>query len=323
MEPEISIIIPVYNGATFLHDCLESVFRQQADESWFEVIVVDDGSTDLSSTIVNEWQLSHGNLRLVQQENQGVSVARNTGLHLANGNFICFLDVDDLFFAGGFEALAKQDVDNIDVVMMDSYIQTGDNMNNRYVFPSEFDEKVLRGIEVARIYDKASVAGVLFDRIFISKHGICFAPGLANGEDLLFLAQAFLYADQVVHFSIPFYQVVRTSHSESQQWEFQRLMNNLQISVDFLNNIKKNELLDKEQRDLLAVTAYRVFSFGIWFFLRTKCYSRFPEVKSLIKDSDFWPVQQHRSGDKGFKIKVFNFSLSLFSLLVFIKNKKQ
>ncbi len=88
--PLVSVIIPNFNYAKYLRQSIESVLNQTYEN--IELIVVDDGSTDDSVEILRNYS---GCLRLIEQKNSGVSVARNTGLEFANGDYICFLDSDD------------------------------------------------------------------------------------------------------------------------------------------------------------------------------------------------------------------------------------
>src|SRR6476660_1471039 len=90
-KPLVSVIIPVYNGTCYLRAALESVFAQTYRP--FEVIVVDDGSLDDSGVIAQ----SFDDVRYIHQENQGVAAARNNGIEVARGEFLAFLDQDDLW----------------------------------------------------------------------------------------------------------------------------------------------------------------------------------------------------------------------------------
>lgn len=95
MEPKVSIILPVYNTAEYLPQCLDSILGQTLAE--FELICVDDGSTDASPDILSEYSKRDGRISVYRQENQGAGVARNLGLSHARGKYLSFLDADDFF----------------------------------------------------------------------------------------------------------------------------------------------------------------------------------------------------------------------------------
>ncbi|RRJ84577.1 glycosyltransferase [Aestuariirhabdus litorea] len=101
-SPRISVIVPVYNGARTLARALESIFEQSFPAC--EVIVVDDGSTDDSVAVARSCS---GNIQLIQQENQGVSAARNRGVEQARGEWVAFLDADDWFYPDRLKAHAS------------------------------------------------------------------------------------------------------------------------------------------------------------------------------------------------------------------------
>jgi len=91
-SPLVSVIIPTYNSARFLHQALQSALEQTYQKR--EIIVVDDGSTDETKMTLGRF---NGTIRYLQQEHQGAAAARNTGIQAANGDFICFLDADDIW----------------------------------------------------------------------------------------------------------------------------------------------------------------------------------------------------------------------------------
>ena len=108
-QPRVSVIVPVYNGATHIVATVESVLAQTYTD--FELIVVDDGSTDGTAELLQSYR---GQLRLIQQANQGVSAARNRGLQLALGEFVLFLDGDDLLYPDKLEQqVACLEVDHL------------------------------------------------------------------------------------------------------------------------------------------------------------------------------------------------------------------
>jgi len=96
-KPKVSIVIPVYNGSKYLRQTVDSVLAQDFDE--FEVLIVNDGSTDDTAKIALELKEKDSRIELFQKENSGVSATRNFGLERARGEFVVFLDADDLLGA--------------------------------------------------------------------------------------------------------------------------------------------------------------------------------------------------------------------------------
>lgn len=98
---KISVIIPVYNAEIFLSKCIESVLFQSY-QNW-ELILINDGSTDNSSQICDFYVLKDNRIKVIHKQNQGVSAARNSGLDVAVGEYICFIDSDDVIDLRLFE----------------------------------------------------------------------------------------------------------------------------------------------------------------------------------------------------------------------------
>ena len=93
IEGLVSIIVPVYNKKTYIETCLKNIARQSYTK--FEVIIVDDGSTDGSSTLCDRYAKEYNWLKVIHTSNHGVSAARNTGMEISKGEWISFVDVDD------------------------------------------------------------------------------------------------------------------------------------------------------------------------------------------------------------------------------------
>ena len=93
IPPIITIIVPVYNTATHLRTCIDSIVSQTVPD--WELILINDGSTDASGSICDEYATKDSRIAVVHQQNSGVSNARNKGIELAKGNFITFIDSDD------------------------------------------------------------------------------------------------------------------------------------------------------------------------------------------------------------------------------------
>ena len=112
-KPLFSIIVPVYNTEKYLKKCLESIVNQTFDD--YEVIIVNDGSTDGSEKILEQYKQNE-KIKIVKEKNQGLSVARNTGVDKSSGNYLLFIDSDDYIELNLLEELYKNIVDEPDIV---------------------------------------------------------------------------------------------------------------------------------------------------------------------------------------------------------------
>lgn len=112
---KLSIIVPVYNVEAYLGKCLDSLIGNNLSQEDYEIILVNDGSTDSSGAIAEQYASRNSNIQLINQKNQGLGGARNTGIKLADGNYIMFVDSDDYVEKNSFAALLKcaedQDLD--------------------------------------------------------------------------------------------------------------------------------------------------------------------------------------------------------------------
>lgn len=117
-EKMISIIIPVYNTEKFLEKCIKSIINQ--DYKNLDIILVDDGSTDTSPTICDEWKKKDSRIQVIHTKNQGVSEARNSGLKIAKGDYISFIDSDDMINKKFYSSMSKIiNEKQVDIVMCD------------------------------------------------------------------------------------------------------------------------------------------------------------------------------------------------------------
>lgn len=129
IDPEISVIVPVYNAQNFLEDCIDSVLAQTYQN--FELILVDDGSTDRSSEICDRYAEKDIRVQVIHQVNQGQATARNRALMRARGNWVCFVDSDDLIHPQMLELLYNAVYQSSLNMSMCGYVESD-------VIPSDF-----------------------------------------------------------------------------------------------------------------------------------------------------------------------------------------
>lgn len=207
----ISVIVPVYNTSPFLKECLYSLEMQTLDA--IEVIMINDGSTDDSGTILKEFADKDSRFKYIEQHNQGLSVARNTGLKHCRGTYIAFLDSDDWLGREALEVLYKMaSTENADIAAGNTLIanpdgrfsswdeenkglfKTGDVMPGAVYFTSVMSE----GRYVPM------VCSYLYQRAFLEQHHFRFEPRLIH-EDELWTPQVLLTAQRIVVSNLYFY----------------------------------------------------------------------------------------------------------------------
>ncbi len=197
----ISVIIPVYNVEEYLRECVDSVLKQTYQN--FEIILVDDGSTDSSGKICDEYVKKDDRITVIHRKNGGLSVARNTGLSESNGNYVYFLDSDDYVSENALETLLKiAEKDNSDIVFFDavSFADTDDfTVKQNYTRKSRYKTNSGLSIFAQMTENKEfhSAVPLLFIRKeFLSESKVRFVPDILY-EDMVFTYQLFCKASTV------------------------------------------------------------------------------------------------------------------------------
>ncbi len=191
---KISVIIPIYNSEKQLPACLESMAGQTAFSS-IQLVLVDDGSTDFSGKICDEFALSHENTQVIHKANSGVSSARNAGLEIAEGEYIGFVDADDTVAPNYFEKLLSA-MENSGADMTfgsHTLIWNGEKRENKawYAGAAVLSARDITDYAERMLTDGSqnSVWTKLMRREIIEKNGIRFSEQLKIGEDKLFVLE--------------------------------------------------------------------------------------------------------------------------------------
>jgi glycosyltransferase involved in cell wall biosynthesis len=202
--PKVSIVVPAFNVAPFLHECLDSILAQT--EGDFEVVCIDDGSTDGTPQILAEYALRDGRLGWVSQDNRGLSESRNRGIDLSSGKYLLFCDADDRLKPDAVRSLVeKAERDRLDVLFYgaetvfddDELAKTKAHWKNRFVYSRDFSaprsgRALFLALERCGEY-RVPVPFQLLRRKHLEDHGIRFFPRILH-EDDLFTFQSLLSA---------------------------------------------------------------------------------------------------------------------------------
>lgn len=232
MSQLVSIIIPVYNAEHTLCKCLDSILEQ--DFNNYEIILVNDGSKDSSLDICNEYGSKHHNISVINQNNAGVSSARNAGLDVAKGDWITFIDSDDYIENGFFNCL---DTYNEDLIILNSknLSLTGDmsdslfskknkqlhNKNSITQFLSTYIDSSLYRAPWAKFYKKELIKDIRFD------------TNMKIGEDSHFVFRYLCNIKTMSYLGSNAHYVLRLSEQESNV----KYSSSIDYSIDSLRKL--------------------------------------------------------------------------------------
>lgn len=209
-EPLISVIIAVYNPGKYLRACLDSIVNQTYRN--LEIILVDDGSTDDSLRICQEYAERDNRVIVHHKENSGVSATRNQGIRLAHGDYFSFIDSDDILEIDAFEYLINLIKEhNVDAVNYEHYITFPQNETVHKLAPDNYGLFDKRGAMKQLVYNVAFAWNKLFSKKIIEN--VWFDEEICRGEDGLFARQAFDKAESVWFDSRPLYHYIQSEES--------------------------------------------------------------------------------------------------------------
>lgn len=281
----LSIILPVYKVEDYIRACLESIFRQGLSDSDFEVIIVNDGTPDNSIDVINDIINQHDNIQVVNQKNQGVSCARNAGLAKAQGEYVYFVDPDDLLLDNSLSVLLpKLMLTKVDVLMA-RFVKFSDGediVDYSHMSIGTGYEKLKTGID-AFVEDlspyECYIWRMLFRRTFLIAKEIEFKP--FRYEDTLFCQECLLKAKNcmIVDNLIYAYRLRKDSFTSSMNIKGIRDLNS---SMAAISQLRKIEGLPKAACERLMDNLFASFSLGLWCVAHNK--SLYAEKDAIIRD---------------------------------------
>ena len=286
-HPILSIIIPLYNCEKYIKQCLDTIFRQEMNESDFEVIVIDDGSKDSGYSLASEYAKRQQNILVIKQENQGVACARNNALEKATGDYVTFVDADDMLVSGSLSTLIKIAVENkADIVkaahkevpedaVCEDFSSSHDNCSIQVMTGEEAIVNVTRMKE-------GYCWGYLISRKLITDNRLSFPPKVAFMEDWAFITQAILKSRTFVNADVLLYLYRRNSSSCMANVTTEKMLLGCK-AIDIVANLAKDTsgVVKKKLSDNVCVNINIV----LWFTIHYRSiYNRKKEIiKALLQ----------------------------------------
>ena len=255
----ISLIVPVYNVEKYLTQCLESIVRQSV--SFDEVIIINDGSTDQSQSICEKYISQYNYFKLINQENRGLSSARNIGLDCASGEYVMFLDSDDYLRYDAVKILKeKLQKTSGDAIFFDAEIFFDKNVleNNKNIYDRSLaglDGKIMSGEEYfSRCYPKnyiVSVCMAVYRIQLIQKEKISFPEGIYY-EDNYFSFVFLEHAEKVAHISEKlYYRRYRINSITTSDYSERKFSDHIQIGLLIWDEVlKRSSTLTRKKEEI-------------------------------------------------------------------------
>lgn len=265
--PLLSIVLPVYNVAPFLAQCLDSLINGPADE----IIVVDDGSSDECPQILQRYAERDARISIIRQENAGLSAARNTGMAAAHGKYLAFVDSDDFVEADMHARLLEMaERDRLDIALTNGYFHFAGTRPDIPIYQDGPPEAVASGREWLREMLKQRkllhmVWLHLYRREFLTTHGFTFEPGLIH-EDVIWTTRALLAAARVRYDPTPGYRYrIRDRHFTPEQ-NTHRLAAIIKSSVRNAEELSAMASAESADREMMQLLRWQLVDGGLSVF---------------------------------------------------------
>lgn len=257
-DDKISVVVPIYNAENFLYECIESILSQENVN--LELILVDDGSCDNSKNICLNFQYIDQRVRYFYKENSGVSDTRNYGLQNAYGNYVIFVDADDMLMPNALFTLLNYVLKyNLDFVRGECVKCDLLGKSIKYSIPdirSRNQGRVLTNKDfLMNIFAGDFYSFLfLFRKEFLFKNGLKYPVGVTFCEDMLFLLSASLFAKRTMYVSDRIYRYRLNINSVSHKPSLKNLL-------DYIDSIKKAScIIDKFNETDISLYFHRFFS---------------------------------------------------------------
>ena len=251
---KLSIIIPVYNTEAYLERCLNSVFTQNLPISEYEVVVINDGSTDCSLQILREFEKKYDNLILLNQENKGEAATRNRAIETARGDYIAFVDSDDAIFENSLLDIMKYiDMYDLDLLYLNIHLY-----DEKCDFIKETDAVGTVGvIQDGLLHQRRTFPATIYRRTLIQN--IKYPQGIIIGPDTVFNVKAHFFGKKISYWNLPYYKYTQRPSSLSKQGRSDKAYEGFVNALSEINQFEKENSSKKVVEKKYFNEIYSIF----------------------------------------------------------------
>lgn len=282
----LSIILPVYNVEKYIPNCLESLIDNLYDN--YEIIIINDGTQDKSIEKCREYRKHYNNIKIVEQNNQGLSAARNTGLDNATGEYVTFIDSDDWVDRNYLDIIFSVIKEKPDIVVFGYY---NDNMNTQniieYNLPENYYADYAVGKAVLCLDKKGYYLNFAWNKVYRNSliRNIRFISGLSYCEDIVFNSKIFQYASSVALSSKKYYHYRSTQDSLTNNRFYNNYYYLAELAINAREELYRNLEILESGKELLAYKTMEYKLGELTNLYREKSNHTFSTRKMVIIDS--------------------------------------
>ncbi len=268
MQPKVSIVVPVYNVEKYLCECLDSLVAQTYKNT--EIIIVDDGSKDGSPTICDKYEKEYENIKVIHKQNEGLGLARNTGLEHVTGDYVSFMDSDDYADTNMVANLMKALIDSNADTVIGGFKKIDDNKN--ILFTEKYENQIFENEDVYQKFFlhvlgsipkkhdsfRMSVWNAIYSVKVIKENNIIFpSERVMISEDLIFDEDYYRVAEKVMIIDDTSYNYRCNVESLSVKYR----ENKFSLINDLYNEMNKriqNKFVHQHEADTRLKTMYLI-----------------------------------------------------------------
>lgn len=320
-SPLISIIVPVFNDEEYLDTCLKSIIDQTYSN--IEIILVNDGSTDNSLSILNKFSSLDRRIIVINKKNSGVSDSRNIGLRKANGKYVCFADADDILSSNYIKYLYSLiKTSNAEIALT---TQMFGNFDNKQVKNEEIRSYtgLTAAIQILSYNLPIGVYCKLFNTNFLKSNDIWFNTKLSMGEGFNFNFDAFQKANRVIISNYKIYYYRRDNPSSATtSFSMQRWENGI-YAIDL---IKKHFLFNSKELEIAWNYAYwrtysDVFDRIVLAKAQKKYFPVYKKSKKIVRSKAIYAWRAPVSNINRLRASLMMIMPSLIPQIMILRNK--
>lgn len=277
---KVSVIIPVYNTEKYVREAVESIMTQTMQE--LEIIIVNDGSTDNSQEILNELANADSRILLYSQSNQGGSIARNIGIKKAKGEYLYFMDSDDILENGALRlCYHKCENEGLDFVIFDADSFNDEHIDDApilsYKRTKKLKDRVYAGMEIfnEQLINQEFTPSPCLSFIrhtFLDKHNIMFYPSIIH-EDQLFTVTLYIYAEKVGRINRSFFhRRIRANSIMTRKFSLKNTQGYLVVTEEVLK--LRNKMTNSNHQSIIDLYLSQTLNAAVWQAYKLKLSAR-------------------------------------------------